>query len=279
MNFGIKIIFSFILSILFFLVYYKYFKSYEAKYDEKLLHKLKNNEYRFIAHAGGGIDNLKYTNSLEAIEYSIANDYKMIEIDIRETLDKVFVGVHDWKEFHEITKKNNDDTIDNFVLTHKEFKKKKIYDRYTPLDIDKINKIFDSNSELILITDKSNNFKKIITDFKFDHRRIMVEIFGKKKYFNAIKQGIINPVYSFNHKDYDFVIKHKIKIVAAHSQDIINNSSVYKKLIKKGVLVFMFSSNEEEFIIKNLDILFTHVYTDFWDVKFSKCKSNTCDTY
>ena len=34
-----------------------------------------------------------------------------------------------------------------------------------------------------------------------------------------------------------------------------------------------------EFINNNLDILFTHVYTDFWNINSAKCISNECTTY
>ena len=158
-------------------------------------------------------------------------------------------------------------------------KKKKIYKKYTPLDIISINDIFRKNNELILLTDKTNNFRKLNSDLNFDKKRIMVEVFGKKNYFKSISEGIINPIYSFNHKDYDFVIKHKIRIISAHSQDIINNSQIYKKLVENNVMVFMYSSNESDFINNNLDILFTHVYTDFWNINSAKCISNECTTY
>ncbi len=103
MNFGIKTLIYFLIIISSIIIYLKFFKTFEAKYDSDLLEKLKQKNYRFIAHAGGGIDNLKYTNSLEAVNKSIKDNFKLIELDIRETLDNVFVGVHDWGEFKEIT--------------------------------------------------------------------------------------------------------------------------------------------------------------------------------
>ena len=281
MNFGIKTLVFFLIIIFSVIVYLKFFKTFEAKYDSDLLEKLKQKNYRFIAHAGGGIDDLKYTNSLEAVNKSIKGNFKLIELDIRETLDNVFVGVHEWKEFKEITntKKQDENELNNEALLLNEFKSKKIYKKYTPLDIISINDIFEKNNELILLTDKTNNFSKLNSDLKFDKKRIMVEVFGKKNYFKSISEGIINPIYSFNHKDYNFVIKHKIKIISAHSQDIINNSQIYKKLVENNVMVFMYSSNESDFINNNLDILFTHVYTDFWNINSAKCISNECTTY
>ena len=281
MNFGIKTLICFLIIIFSIVIYLKFFKIFEAKYDPDLLEKLKQKNYRFIAHAGGGIDNLKYTNSLEAVNKSIKDNFKLIELDIRETLDNVFVGVHEWGEFKKITSIKNKDEIDlnNEALLLNEFKNKKIYKKYTPLDIISINNIFEKNNELILLTDKTNNFSKLNSDLNFDKKRIMVEVFGRKNYFKSISEGIINPIYSFNHTDYNFVIKHKIRIIAAHSQDIINNSQIYKKLVKNNVMVFMYSSNENEFINNNLDILFTHVYTDFWNINLAKCISNECTTY
>ena len=281
MNFGIKTLIYFLIITFSITIYLKIFKTFEANYDSDLLKKLKQKNYRFIAHAGGGIDDLKYTNSLEAVNKSIKNNFKLIELDIRETLDNVFVGVHEWKEFKKITntKKKDENELNNEALLLNEFKKKKIYKKYTPLDIVSINDIFRKNNELILLTDKTNNFSKLNSDLNFDKKRIMVEVFGKKNYFNSISEGIINPIYSFNHKDYNFVIKHKIKIISAHSQDIINNSQIYKKLVENNVMVFMYSSNESDFINNNLDILFTHVYTDFWNINSAKCISNECTTY
>ena len=281
MNFGIKTLIFFLIITFSITIYLKIFKTFEANYDSDLLKKLKQKNYRFIAHAGGGIDDLKYTNSLEAVNKSIKDNFKLIELDIRETLDNVFVGVHEWKEFKEITntKKQDENELNNEALLLNEFKKKKIYKKYTPLDIISINDIFRKNNELILLTDKTNNFSKLNSDLNFDKKRVMVEVFGKKNYFKSISEGIINPIYSFNHKDYDFVIKHKIKIISAHSQDIINNSQIYKKLVENNVMVFMYSSNESDFINNNLDILFTHVYTDFWNINSAKCISNECTTY
>ena len=281
MNFGIKTLIFFLIITFSITIYLKIFKTFEANYDPDLLKKLKQKNYRFIAHAGGGIDDLKYTNSLEAVNKSIKDNFKLIELDIRETLDNVFVGVHEWKEFKKITntKKKDENELNNEALLLNEFKKKKIYKKYTPLDIISINDIFRKNNELILLTDKTNNFSKLNSDLNFDKKRVMVEVFGKKNYFKSISEGIINPIYSFNHKDYNFVIKHKIKIISAHSQDIINNSQIYKKLVENNVMVFMYSSNESDFINNNLDILFTHVYTDFWNINSAKCISNECTTY
>ena len=280
MNFGnnFKITSILIIIIVIILTFiFNFPKKVNPKYNLKLIELLKNKEFKFIAHAAGGIDDRTYTNSLEAINNSIKNGFKLIEIDLYETKDKIFVGVHDWKGFK---KKANLEIINKDELDYSEFKNIKLYKKYTPLDIEKINTIFQKNKDLFLVTDKTQNFEKIINDFKFDKKRILVEIFGKKNFYKSVKKGILNPIYSFNHKDYDFVISNNIKIVAAHTEDIIKNPKIYKTLIKNDIFVFAYTSNNENFIKQNLDINFTNIYTDFWNISKMKCTSSkNCATY
>ena len=134
MNFGIKTLIYFLIITFSITIYLKIFKTFEANYDSDLLKKLKQKNYRFIAHAGGGIDDLKYTNSLEAVNKSIKDNFKLIELDIRETLDNVFVGVHEWKEFKKITntKKKDGNELNNEALLLNEFKKKRFIKNTLP---------------------------------------------------------------------------------------------------------------------------------------------------
>ncbi len=248
------------------LIYYNHNKAEkkEFSYNENILKLLDKKEYQLIAHAGGGIDNFTYTNSLEAINLSIKKGFKLIEIDLMETSDNHFVGVNDWYNF----KKDNleEKNIDNKPLSLEEFKKIKIFKKYTPLTTNEVNKIFTENEDIILVTDKTNNFKKINTDLSFDRNRIIVEIFNKEDFFEAIKQNIANPMLSVNAEDYNFVIKNKIKLISAHAQEIINNKNIYEKLIKHGVKVFAFTSNDIKFINENLNKTFSGIYVDFLDL-------------
>jgi phosphoglycerol transferase MdoB-like AlkP superfamily enzyme len=59
--------------------------SMEARYDVT----------RFIAHAGGMIDDHTYTNSLEALNMSYDKGFRLFELDILRTSDSMFVTAHD----------------------------------------------------------------------------------------------------------------------------------------------------------------------------------------
>ena len=54
---------------------------------------------RFIAHAGGGIDNNRYTNSLEALNLGYRHGFRLFELDIITTSDDYYVAAHDWKSW------------------------------------------------------------------------------------------------------------------------------------------------------------------------------------
>ncbi len=232
------------------------------------------NEYKFIAHAGGGIDNIKYTNSLEAINKSIKLGYKLIEIDLIETSDNKLVGAHDWDHFRKISECCKDNEIPKL----EDFKNYKINNNFNTVDYKKINEIFQKNEDLILITDKTNNFDLINTSFTFDNRRLIVEIFGRENYFKAIKNDIKNPMYSANINELDFIKKHNIKLIAVHSGDFILNKKIYKKLSDDGTIIFVYSTNDTKFIKENSDSI-SSFYSDFIDVKNKVCVSQECVTY
>jgi glycerophosphoryl diester phosphodiesterase len=281
LKFGNKT-FVLIIALIFFvllsLFFYNKSNKNNFRYDNQILQLFNQQQYKFIAHAGGGIDEYTYTNSLESVNLSISKGYKLIEIDLRETKDKHFVGVNTWKKY----KKNNffkEEDINDEPIYLEEFKKIKIFKKYTPLTVDKINEIFTKNNDLILVIDKTNNFKKINKDFSFDKKRIMVEVFGKKNYLRSIKDGIYNPMFSATSEDYDFIIKNDIKMITAHSADITKNTKIYKTLIDRGVKVFVYSSNNKKFIEENLGNTFSAVYTDFWDIENNNCFSDECITY
>ncbi len=275
-NFGNKIIFILLLLCLSLFLYLKS-KKVDFNYNTEILELFEKKEYKFIAHAAGSFDQNIYTNSLEALNDSINKGFKLIEVDLLETKDGHFVGINTWSDF----KKDNllDKKYNNDPMSFSEFKKVNILKGYTPLTTDIINKIFSENKDLILVTDKTNNFKKINQDFKFDNSRIIVEIFGKKNYFKSIKDGIVNPMFSASSNDYDFIIKNDIKLIAAHTKDIIKNKDVFKKIVKQGIKVMAYTSNNKKFINENLGITFSGVYTDYWDINKNDCLALKCITY
>jgi glycerophosphoryl diester phosphodiesterase len=232
------------------------------------------NEYKLIAHAGGGINNQKYTNSLEAINKSIKLGYKLIEIDLIETSDNKLVGAHDWDHFKMISNccKNNE------IPKLADFKNYKINLNLNTVDYKIINEIFLKNEDLILVTDKTNNFDLINKSFSFDKKRIIVEIFGRENYFKAIKNNIKNPMYSANINEINFIKKYNVQLIAIHSKDFILNKKTYKELSDNGTIIFVYSTNDTNFVEENSDTI-RSFYSDFINIKKNVCVSEKCETY
>ena len=103
----------------------------------------------YIAHAGGEIDGYAYTNSKEAVENAIKNGINYIELDLSLTSDSILVCAHDWKAFNIQTGVSED----SVAISFEEFKKRKIYSRFSPLSIYELDSILLSNPGLFLVTD------------------------------------------------------------------------------------------------------------------------------
>ena len=51
-----------------------------------------------IAHAGGGINGINYSNSIEALNHNYAKGFRYFEMDFSWTSDNKLVCLHDWKK-------------------------------------------------------------------------------------------------------------------------------------------------------------------------------------
>lgn len=229
---------------------------------------------RLIAHAGGGLLGDSYTNSLEALNASIANGYKFIELDLLLSSDRVIYAAHDEAHFNAITGfKELRDTKPSL----NEVRKRKILNKYSTLDIDKIREIFLKHKDLILVTDKLNDFNALREQIPFKDR-LIVEVFDApkslKNYNLALESGIKYPALSS--ADFLFAIRNKIPLLAMNTKNL--SSPFAKEYIKLNGCILAFSSNEEKFIKDNLANA-TLFYSDFWDLKKGKCMNKTCKTY
>lgn len=50
-----------------------------------------------MAHAGGGINGLRYCNCLEALDHNYAQGHRLVEMDFSVTGDGHWVLIHDWQ--------------------------------------------------------------------------------------------------------------------------------------------------------------------------------------
>lgn len=242
---------------------------------------LEFTKHKFIAHAGGAINDITYSNSEEAVNNSIKLGYKLIELDLLETSDGFIVAAHDWKNF----KKNClgfSGPIDEKPLSFREFNDCNFSINsmnLTQLDEKKITDIFNQNPDLYLVTDKLNNYSLLYKKFNF-RDRIIPETFSINDFISAKLNNFDNALYPF--KKFNIFLKYflNIKIVTISYEDFIKNEKKITNLFEKGLKIYLYTSNENFFIQKYLDKSISGIYTDFWDLNLKKCISSfKCKSY
>lgn len=230
---------------------------------------------RFIAHAGGAISGKTYTNSLDALNNSYAKGLKLFELDISETSDGYYVAAHDWQHWSNITGYKG-----NLPPNRETFLKQKIYENFTPLDMDGINQWFKVHPDAILVTDKINEPKKFSNQF-IDKKRLMMELFDVNSVVEGIEAGILASMPTGDMWDdilnnhYDLIKDKKIKYVAASRK--LNMASI-AIMLNEGIKIFAFHINfekhaTEKWVACNERNLFYGMYVDNPDFR----SMNQCD--
>ena len=221
-------------------------------FQQKPEYTIKEDDYanRFIAHAGGAIDGIKYTNSIEALNLSYSKGCKLFELDLVETADGKIVAKHDPTK-----------------LTEKEFMSRLIRGKYTPMNMESINDWFRNHPDAILVTDKINDPERIFNEFQFPDRLIM-ELFTWEAIDKAIELGI-KPLVTQNliYKTPDFVKemkKRKIEYFGYSRRYIKDKEKLLKQLKKNGVKIYLYNLEKK---IDNIQSMEQYV----WDNEMEYC--------
>ena len=225
-----------------------------------------------IAHGGGSIDGYTYPNSLEALNLSYSKGCRLFELDIIETSDGTYVAAHDWVSYKSIT--DYEGVVDTTPLSEEEFLLLKVYGKYTPLNMDLINRWFTIHPDAILVTDKVNEPAKFAKQLRFKSRTIM-ELFSWVAVEEALAEGI-TPMISDNlvfgvpdieQRIEDMGISH----LAISRRYIDKNKDFLKGLKDKGVKTYVFHVNfdegKDEMYVINNELDYVHgLYADNVDV-------------
>ena len=146
-----------------------------------------------IAHAGGGIEDLIYSNSLEALNLSVKNGFKYIEIDFLNTKNGDLVLLHDWKDGYMSlfssapgAGKNAAPRRKKPTKTAAEFKSLVMTRGLTQMDIIDLIRWMSDNPDIYIVTDiKADNLKNLkkIRDLSGDlQSRFIPQIHKLKNY-------------------------------------------------------------------------------------------------
>ncbi len=196
-----------------------------------------------VAHAGGWIDNRVYTNSREAVERSIKQGRKYVEIDIIETSDGHYVAAHDWKLVNKMLGKES-----SKPLSLNEFKNAKLYDKYTTMSVKDVAELMEKYPDWYLLTDKIRDIDYLKENLYYPDR-IIVQTFGLLGYFKALKLGFKYPVLRLKggrrgiKEIYKFFMDWgNIKGVILGEKSFNKNKDYIGKLHNNGVSVILYGN-------------------------------------
>ena len=201
---------------------------------------------RFIAHAGGAINGNIYTNSLEALDANYEKGFRLFELDILETSDGHLVAAHDWEGWSKMTGYSGE-----IPPSLEDFRKLKIYGKYSSLDMAAIKRWFADHSDAILVTDKINKPAKFAGQFAFN-ARLMMELFTLDAVLEAKSLDLLSVmpnwdvVMDLGEEKLEKLLELGITDVAASRHVIPENQALLTDLKRAGIRVYVYNLNETE---------------------------------
>lgn len=239
--------------------------------------KENTKEIKLIAHAGGAVNGIAMTNSLEALHSAREKGFEYIELDLLFTSDSMLVAGHSWHEYN--TAMGMPEKGDSAPTTEF-FSSSSLPGGFTPLTAKEINDFFLSDEKLFFVTDKISDVDVLDRFFPLLKKRMLVEAFCYDDYVELCRKGYKLAMYSCMAEDINTApIKHllfhfffpgpKIEYIALHT-------SAFDYLFMKFINFFssfkiaLFTVNDFEDIPKKYMNDIEFVYTDFISPDFSK---------
>jgi glycerophosphoryl diester phosphodiesterase len=156
-----------------------------------------------VVHAAGAIGGYAGTNSVEAVEASISRGARLIEIDILRTTDGEYVCAHDWEYMQ-----NRVAFAANAPVSSETFSDYRIFNRFTPLTVDKLAEILTENPGVSVVTDTKDRDYTSLSHIALRYPKLMAQIIPQVYKFDdfaAVKamgyKNIIVTLYAMTPKE------------------------------------------------------------------------------
>lgn len=222
---------------------------------------------RLIAHAGGIGHHRTYTNSLEALDNSVARGYTAVEIDLSWTSDDHLVLLHDWDhEFVELFDRSPD------RLTVAEFLSMPSPHGLTRLSLDDLEDWLVDHPNILIVTDiKERNTEglRVIAEKYGEHLyRILPQIYRPESYREVRELGYDEVIFTLYRSDLsdrqvvDFAIANPLFGVTMPLQSAMEGA-LSAELAAKGVRVFVNTVNDYSTAARLRSSGVYGVYTDW----------------
>ena len=151
-----------------------------------------------ISHAGGGLNAGRYSNSKEALDQSVDNGHKYIEIDITQTQNGEWVLMHSWKEhyFKYFIRFRDYPTYlfnrdKSAPQTAADFKNMKMRYELTPMTLKDFGEWLKDNPHVTIVTDiKGSNYEclKLIKNMMDGHTNQIIPQIYRPEEYSGVKQ-------------------------------------------------------------------------------------------
>ena len=236
---------------------------------------MKNREFLkvsfmiMIAHAGGGINGMNYTNSLEAMDANYAKGFRYFELDFSWTSDNELVCLHDWKKrfkkvFGYKLKK---------PLTFQQFQKILIKTKSVhPCTPETLAQWLIKHPDARIITDVKHNNLQAITKLRDYYPSMMPQFiiqFYQPYEYQALKnlgfKDLIWILYQYDGSKKSVITEaQKMNLVAISMRASQAKKKTYQQLLKLGKKIFVYTINKQDKVNKLHNIYgVTGFYTDF----------------
>ena len=220
----------------------------------------------WIAH-GGGVGEFHYTNCKEAVLDSLDKGFTFIELDLQETTDGHLVGAHSWRELKALL---GSEELSDAPMSRAEIEALEPHWRRTPLFDDDICRILQEHPEMVLVTDKVQNFELLKQQIPFADRMI-VEAFSTHNCLQAFRAGFTHvALTAYSVYDLQQAQKYNIPGVVLGAQ-LMEMDPFSVPLVRQmhdaGCCIMVHGSSfsdKPDFVHTHLGRNISRIYTDTW---------------
>ena len=219
----------------------------------------------FIAHAGGAVKGLTYTNSLEAFNASYEKGYRFFEVDFSWTSDREIVAIHDWeKSFKKMffVQKNI------VIPTEAQFLRLKSKLRLTQLSLNDVLRWAEQKKNVFIVTDIKNENLEVLEKIPLEFRRYIIpQAYTYQEYAEIIEIGYSNVIltlYKMN-IDHDSVLyfSKRFSPFAITMHWSVAQSGLAKLLFQHKTRVYAHTVNDINLLVSLRKIGVYGIYTGY----------------
>ncbi len=223
---------------------------------------------RVIAHGGGSVQGEPGTNSLEALEQSIADGYRYIELDMAFTSDGKVAMLHDWESATGYYL----GIASSKAISYRQYTQCSILNRYTPLTLDSLAEVLRANPQISVITDTKEDNLALLSHIADEQPDILPQIIPQIYSYEECApvqalgyERVILTLYKMpqerdGHRIARFVKEHGLFAVTMAAETA--GTGLAKTLQSYGVAVYVHTVNSLADTVRMLNLGAYGIYSD-----------------